>query len=74
MLITDNGCRPMNCTHCKHHYSGRKNFYGLHDVKSEDMDGFLCTAFAKEEGIIVHMTGLINDTVDFCEMYKERGT
>jgi hypothetical protein len=37
------------------------------------MDGFICAAFATEEGLLIHMTGLVNDTVDFCEMFKERG-
>lgn len=74
MLITDNARIERSCEYCKHHYAGKRMFYGLNDVKSEDMGGFLCTAFAEEEGIIVHMTGLVYDSVDFCEMYKERGT
>lgn len=43
-------------------------------VDHSDMTGFICTAFADDEGIIVHMDGLINDTVDYCEMFKERRT
>ena len=37
------------------------------------MDGFICAAFVPEEGTMVYMSGLVNDSVDFCEMYQERG-
>lgn len=74
MLITDNGCRPNNCNSCKHHYSAVNYNYGLSDVEHKDMDGFICAAFAEEEGMMVYMSGLVNDSVDFCEMYQERGT
>lgn len=74
MLITDKGCRPNNCNSCKHHYSAVNYHYGLPDVEHKDMDGFICAAFAAEEGIMVYMSGFVNDSVDTCEMYKERGT
>lgn len=74
MLITDKGMKPQSCSHCKYRYAGKQYFFGLNDVKHSDMGGFICAAFADEEGILVHMTGLVNDTVDFCEMFKERGT
>lgn len=73
MLITDKGCKARSCSHCKYHYSGKRYFYKVKGVDHSDMTGFICTAFASEEGIIVHMDGLINDTVDYCEMYTERG-
>lgn len=73
MLITDKGCRPMSCSYCKHHYPIHRYFYKLDTVEHEVESGFICTAFAKEEGIMVHMDGLVNDSVDHCEMYKERG-
>lgn len=73
MWITDKGCEPMSCSHCKHHYPVKRYFYKLKGVDHEDMSGFICAAFAADEGIMVHMDGLVNDTVDFCEMYKERG-
>lgn len=73
MLITDKGLRHKSCLHCKYRYAGKQYFFGLNDVKHNDMGGFICAAFAAEEGIMVHMAGLVNDTVDFCEMFKERG-
>jgi len=73
MLITDKGCRPNNCNSCKHHYSAVNYHYGLTEVEHKDMDGFICTAFAADEGMVVYMSGLVNDSVDFCEMYQERG-
>jgi hypothetical protein len=72
MLITDKGCRPNNCNSCKFHYSAVNYNYGLTDVEHKDMDGFICAAFA-HEGIMVHMSGLVNDSVDFCEEYVPRG-
>lgn len=73
MLITDNGCKPMACCNCKYHFAGEHWTYKISGVDHEDMNGFLCACFANE-GTIIHMDGLANDTVDFCEMYKERGT
>jgi hypothetical protein len=73
MLITDKGMKPRSCNHCKHKYAGKQYIYGLTSVEHKDMDGFICAAFAEEEGLLIHMTGLVNDTVDFCEMFKERG-
>lgn len=73
MLITDKGCKPRNCNSCKFHYSAVNYNYGLTDVEHKDMDGFICAAFAEEEGIMVYMSGLVNDSVDTCEMFKERG-
>ena len=73
MLITENGCRPMNCNACKYHYNVRQNFYLLKDVEHKDMNGFVCAAFAEEEGVMVYMSGLVNDSTDYCEMFKPRG-
>lgn len=73
MLITENGLKHDTCLHCKYHYPGKRYFYRLKAVEVTDMSGFLCTAFAAEEGIIVHMDGLVNDSVDHCEMFKKRG-
>ena len=74
MLITDKGCRPNNCNSCKFHYSVENYHYNLKEVEHKKMDGFICAAFAEEEGIMVYMSGLVNDSVDTCEMFKERGT
>jgi hypothetical protein len=38
-----------------------------------EMKGFICAAFAEEEGIMVYMSGIVNDSVDHCEMFKLRG-
>ena len=73
MLITDEGCKAMSCYHCKNYYPVKNYNYNFNNVEHKDMDGFICAAFAAEEGIMIHMTGLVNVTVDFCEMYKERG-
>lgn len=73
MLITDGGLRPMNCNSCKYHYSGRNYQYGLKGVERKEMEGFICAAFAEEEGTMVYMNGLVNDSVDHCEMFKLRG-
>ena len=73
MLITDKGCKPMNCNSCKFHYSAENYHYKLHEVEHKKMDGFICAAFVPEEGTMVYMSGLVNESVDFCEMYQERG-
>ena len=73
MLITEYGCRPYNCNACKYHYNMRTNYYTLNDVEHRDLRGFICAAFADEEGIMVYMSGLVNDSTDHCEMFKLRG-
>lgn len=73
MLITDKGCEQRNCNSCKYHYPVTEYFYKLHGVDHKPMDGFVCAAFAAEEGIMIYMSGLANPSVDFCEMYKKRG-
>ena len=81
MLITDKGCKPRNCNSCKFHYSAENYHYKLKEVEHKKMDGFICAAFVLEicaafvleEGTMVYMSGLVNDSVDFCEMYQERG-
>ncbi len=73
MLITDKGCKPRNCNSCKFHYSAENYNYTLKEVEHNKMDGFICAAFVPEEGTMVYMSGLINESVDFCEMYQERG-
>lgn len=73
MLITENGCRPMNCNACKYHYAAQNYHYKMKGVDNTKMDGFICAAFAEEEGIMVYMSGLVNDSVDHCEMFKLRG-
>ena len=72
MMITKNGMEPKSCHHCKNYYSGMNYNYRLKDVEHKEMDGFICAAFAYE-GIMVHMSGLVNDSVDFCEEYVPRG-
>lgn len=72
MLITDNAVIKRSCEHCKNHYPVKKYFYKLDSVDHEDESGFICTAFAAEEGIMIHMDGVINAKSDFCEMFKER--
>lgn len=73
MMITDDGCVPHNCNACKYHYAAQNYHYKTKGVDSTKMDGFICAAFAKEEGIMTYMSGLINDSVDFCEMFTPRG-
>ena len=73
MLITDEGCRPRNCNSCKFHYSVENYHYNLKEVEHKKMDGFTCAAFVPEEETMILMSGLVNDSVDFCEMYQERG-
>ena len=73
MLITDKGCVPDNCNACKHHYPAENYNYTLNSVEHKKMDGFICTAFAKDEGIMTYMSGLVNDSVDRCEMFEARG-
>lgn len=73
MLITDKGCEPHNCNSCKHHYPVTNYSYKINGVDHKDMSGYICTAFAKDEGIMVYMSGLVNDSVDYCEMFDKRG-
>lgn len=62
-----------SCKNCKFCYSGMNYNYRVDKVEHKEMDGFICAAFAAEDGTMVHMSGLVNDSVDFCEMYKPRG-
>lgn len=60
------------CRDCKFCYSGMNYNYRVDKVEHKEMDGFICAAFA-DEGLMVHMSGLVGAENDVCEMYIPRG-
>lgn len=61
-----------SCKNCKFCYSGMNYNYRVDRVEHKEMDGFICAAFA-DEGIMIHMSGLVGTENDVCEMFKRRG-